>query len=279
MKRTLLLAVTTIMALSLIAPAGADVIGAGTFTGTAAVGRHFRNLDNTEDRDCNKETVKEVVARGQGLYAPEPVGPVAKNGVWSFHTTFQAVGRKNDGTTGPLTGSLDACGFLTHTLRDEPMKIGPACTVSKGHSGLGRANFDGGGGINLFDIMWKTSAGPYIPITAKYQAWDGDKPGTKKNKWGNAIAMVLVNPPNAASCLDTKNCAEQKTAGPGTPGCGAQEFFVVGEFELVQTDGSKGSVIRPNDAPGMCKNTAEPTCLFDTKKGNGKETPKPKPTG
>ena len=268
MKRLITLALATLLTLGVIAPAASAVTtGAGTLQGIANVGRHFTN-------DCTKDAAN-VTAVGQGLFIPPPVGPDPKDGVWSLHTTVAGV-FSHQGEP-EVTGVLHACGWLSHVGKiSEPVEgqsLGPACGVSKGHNGRGQIIWDQvSGGVNLFDLGWKTSAGGTLPVFGKYQAFntEDDDDKAKLAKWGNITAEVQAQ--GGVPCAEAKNCPDQKTAPAPTPGCGAQQFTVAGPFELVHVGDGKEDVVRLNDAPGTCK-SGEPTCLYDPKTSSKEPIP------
>ena len=264
MQRLLALTLATLLAIGVLAPAaGAVTTGTGTVSGLADVGRHFTTADGSPT-DCTKNA-ENVFARGQGLFITPPIGPEPRDAVYSFHAAF--LGTFIHQGEPRTTGELDLCGWLTDVSRTG---TGPACGSSKGHNGRGQMLFVGGGGINLFDLGWKASAGGTLPVTAKYQAFntEDDDEKNKLAKWGNLTGQAQAQ--GGARCLEAKDCANQKTAGPATPGCGAQNFTVLGTFELVHVGDGKEDVVRLNDAPGTCKSDTDPTCLYDEKDG-GKE--------
>ena len=268
MKRLLALTLATLLAIGVLAPAaGAVTTGTGHVQGLADVGRHFTEWDG-DPTDCTKQA-ENVFARGQGLFLPAPIGPASTDGVYSMHASF--FGTFIHQGAPRTTGILHLCGWLSHIGKiPQGTDIGPACGASKGHNGRGQMFFDGGGGINIFDLGWKTSAGGTLPVTAKYQAFNGSQGGkTKLAKWGNLAAQVQAQS-SQQRCLEAKNCPTPKTAPSFTPGCGSQTFVVLATFELVHVGDSKHDVVRLNDAPGTCKSDTDPTCLYD-EKWNDKE--------
>lgn len=250
MKKRLLGGLLAAMLLvGVMAPAAnAGVIGVAAFTGTAAVGQNFNG-------DCNKTNPAAPQGKGLGIDPTE-----MKNSVFRLVTDFTFVGADlNEGVGGVYQGTFNVCGWLTAPLNLKP-PLGASCISTKGHHGVGEAHANSlvppGADIDfkLFNIGWKASAGPIIPVTGNYQQYDENN--VKKNKLGNVVALVTVGPDPADPTFPIGCLSNQQSL-----------FLTSGVAELSQPAvdfGKPGPVYPEINGPKKCAG------LASCREGNGK---------
>lgn len=211
-------------------PASANTNEAGVFTGLADVGKTFLSAD-----DCDKSGQATVV--GRGLYVVGSANDLTRErqGAWHLETVT---------STGTV---LEACGWLgpldgTVVVKDpEPFGdrtngVGPACGASKGHNGMGEMRNAAGTPLRkLFDLGWKNAVGGLLPVTGHYQEYSPSGSNTKGKK-GTVAAQVVAQ--GGQRCLDPD---------------GAQQFEVVGAYELVNVNTSQFQA--PKIQRKQCKET------------------------